>query len=34
MSEIAKITKKGGLPNAKASGKLVYLMQLDRIVLF
>jgi hypothetical protein len=34
MSEIAKITKKGGIPNAKTSGKLVYLMQLDRTVLF
>jgi hypothetical protein len=34
MSEIAKITKKGGLPNAEAVGKLVHLMQLDRTVLF
>uniref|UniRef100_A0A804LNQ5 BAH domain n=1 Tax=Zea mays TaxID=4577 RepID=A0A804LNQ5_MAIZE len=29
-SEIAKITEKGGLPNAEAVAKLVHLMQLDR----
>ena len=29
-SEIAKITEKGGLPNAEAVEKLVHLMQLDR----
>ncbi|KAL6906350.1 hypothetical protein ACP4OV_003951 [Aristida adscensionis] len=29
-SEIAKITEKGGLPNAEAVDKLVHLMQLDR----
>ncbi|KAG2550359.1 hypothetical protein PVAP13_9KG543000 [Panicum virgatum] len=29
-SEVAKITEKGGLPNAEAVDKLVHLMQLDR----
>ncbi|KAG2557579.1 hypothetical protein PVAP13_8NG239506 [Panicum virgatum] len=29
-SEVAKITEKGGLPNAEAVEKLVHLMQLDR----
>jgi hypothetical protein len=33
-SEIAKITQKGGLPNAEAIRKIVHLMQLDRTVIF